>query len=618
MAWYSGLTPKFRPISNGHRLVLHYHLIHTTTSPGPSLSHPSKAIDRLGKVLTSWKTASFDRGTPRKIVHLLEHKYSDAKLTEDGLEGRDAYVISALKDTIAQKSGFKLLLAHVELSARGHASCGPRQKWGRRQYLHSGNGSGQEVVEGADPALLEFKDPLDVQYELKLLQLRELNGTPLRDRVNLDELKAVESIPGDLTAALKRGQPDLTEYTEGKNKSLTGSLFRSFRQSVLIICPSERYFAFIYDKVFSKDALGTLRSSASAVPTGKERILIECVLGTRDEYSKPELQDVLQVVTTCACRWGSFTIWYKAMDGCRGWEGIDRIQQKGLLSALLSLHFDNATQSVCRVMTNEKCQSERIQFAFAACRELKAKGLPTNWILKPLKKDIRTITDLGLSELDVLVRTIAGAGGIQAVDDFVLPALTKKSDPGRTVAVVRGLQQELDLEGNSLVPPEERGHAERTINMLLSSTINDWKPYAVEREEPKAVISGMFSFAPMVAIPPSADMAINLVKAATETKNVALIETLAGKLMAIPELGDYFQITPKEAFRSIILPTLKDITESSERGPPQASLEKVVRQLKRGLSNVALEQKGLCQHDLRTVIFPALAGQVDAEYIRDG
>ncbi|KAG8897989.1 hypothetical protein FRC01_011074, partial [Tulasnella sp. 417] len=609
MAWYNGVTPKFKPITDGHRLVLHYHLIHTTTSPSPSLSHPSRAIDRLGKVLTSWTASLLDRGTPRKIVHLLEHKYSDTKLTEDGLEGRDAYIVSALKDTIAQNSGFKLLLAHVELSSRGHASCGPWQKWGRRQYLQSGDGNGREVVEGQNPLWLEFKDPLEVEYELELLQLRELDGTPLRDRVKLDEIKAVESIPDDLTATLKGGKPDLTEYSESKNKSLTGSLFQSFRRSVLIICPSERYFTFIYDKAFSKDALGALRSSASAVPTAQELSLVGCVLGFRDEYSKPELQDVLQVVTTCACRWGNFAVWYKAMDACQGWDAINRIQQKGLLSALLSLPFDSATRSVCRVMTNEKRQSERILFAFAACRELKAKGLSTNWILKALQKEIKAITDLGLSELDVLVRTIAGAGGIQAVDDFVLPALAKKSNPERVVAVVRGLQQELDLEGNCLVAREERGHIERTINTLLSSTINDWNPYAVEREEPNAGIFGIFSFAPRAAIPPSADVAIALIKAAMETKSAALIEILIEKLMAIPEPSDYFQITPKEAFRSIVLPTLKDITESSEREPPQGSLENAVRQVKRGLSNIALEQKGLCQHDLRTVIFPALAGQ---------
>ncbi|KIO28614.1 hypothetical protein M407DRAFT_52609, partial [Tulasnella calospora MUT 4182] len=136
MAWYSGLMPTFKRITGGHRLVLHYHLIHTTKSPCPTLPTPSKAIGRLSEVLTSWKTSVLDQTTPSKILYLLDHKYSTANLTENGLDGRDIYIISVLKD-IAQKSGFKLLLAHLELFALGEANCGPRQKWGRRRYCHS-------------------------------------------------------------------------------------------------------------------------------------------------------------------------------------------------------------------------------------------------------------------------------------------------------------------------------------------------------------------------------------------------------------------------------------------------------------------------------------------------
>ncbi|KIO28613.1 hypothetical protein M407DRAFT_229979 [Tulasnella calospora MUT 4182] len=546
-------------------------------------------------VFTSWKTSLFDRGTPRKIVHLLDHKYSEAKLTENGLEGRDAYSVSVLKD-IAQKSGFKLLLAHLELAAWGDPSCGPVPKWGRKQYCQSGNDGGREQVEGTDPSRLEFKDPLDADYELELSQLRTLDGTPLKDRVDLEEMlspigmKAVESIPGDLTGALKQGKPDCIEYSEGESTLLAGTLCRSFRRSVLIICPSERYSAFIYGKFSSKDALDALRSSSLANPTTQEMTFVDCVFGSDDECSNPELQDVLQVVTTNGRlpRMG----------------GIDRIQRKGLLSARLSLPFDGVTRSVCCIMKNEKGRSARIQFAFAACRELKAAGLSTSWILKALQTEIKTITDLGLTELDVLVRTIVGAGGMQAVENSALPALTNKSDPGRNVTVVCDLQQGLDLKEDGLVPREEREHAERTINTILSSTINDWKPFAVEWEERSV---GMFTYAPRVAHPPSADMAINLIKAAMETKSVALTETLTQKLMAIPERDDFFEIDPKDAFRLIVLPTLSQITQSLESELPEASLVKAVHQLKRGLSNVFVEQKdwGLLvshfcksQHDL--------------------
>lgn len=182
IAWYNGLTPKFKPITGGNRIVLHYSLIHTTNSPCPTLPSPSKAISRLSEVLTSWKTSARNQDSPRKIVYLLDDKYSTANLTEDGLDGRDAYIASVMKD-IAQKSGFKLLLAHLELSGLGEADCGPRQKWGRRRYRHSDNDSDKEESAGADPSRVGFEHESSVEYELELTDLRALDGTPLKDKM---------------------------------------------------------------------------------------------------------------------------------------------------------------------------------------------------------------------------------------------------------------------------------------------------------------------------------------------------------------------------------------------------------------------------------------------------
>lgn len=79
-------------------------------------------------------------------------------------------------------------------------------------------------------------------------------------------------------------------------------------------------------------------------PTEQEMSLVECVLTARDAFTTEELQDALQVVTTCACRWGDFALWSRAMNTCKGWGGIHRVQRKGLLSALVRLPFDNITQ----------------------------------------------------------------------------------------------------------------------------------------------------------------------------------------------------------------------------------------------------------------------------------
>lgn len=121
-------------------------------------------------------------------------------------------------------------------------------------------------------------------------------------------------------------------------------MFIGFRRSVLIICPTEHYSPFIHGIVSPEDALDTLRSSSSTSPTEQETSLVDCVLSAPDEYSKEELEDTLRVVTACACRWGDFELWRKAMDACQGWKGIYRVQPSGLLSALLSLPFNSVSQ----------------------------------------------------------------------------------------------------------------------------------------------------------------------------------------------------------------------------------------------------------------------------------
>ncbi|KAG8947667.1 hypothetical protein FRC00_009007, partial [Tulasnella sp. 408] len=618
IAWYNGLTPEFKPITGGNRLVLHYSLIHTTNSPCPTLPSPSKAINRLIEVLTSWKKSVQDEEAPSKIVYLLDDKYSTANLTENGLDGRDAYITSVTKD-IAEKSGFKLLLAHLELSGRGEAFCGPRQKWGRRRYRHSENDSDREETAGADPSRVKFEHESSVEYDLELSDLRSLDGTPLKDRIDLlemlypEEMKAVESVPGDLKAALKRGKPDSVEYDD----DLGGTLFQWFRRSVLVICPSEHYTCLIGDTVSPRDALNTLRSSASVNPMEQEMSLVECVLSAGDEFSKPELQDALQVVTTCACRWGDFALWSRAMDACKGWGGIHRVQRKGLLSALVRLPFDNITQSVRRIMKNDKSQSTRIQFALAACKDLKAAGLSTSWIPKALQADIETIITLGSSELEGLVRAILGAGGIQAVEKHLIQALKTKSDPGRTttIQVACCLQRELALKDDScLVSNEQRPRTKRAISTLLSNSINDWKPFAIEREPGGAAASSVLPLAAPEAQQPKPDVAINLLKAAIENKSVTLIDTILHKLMVLPERGGYFELSPNNAVRLVVFPTLKEIVSYSERAPPGDSLSDAVRKLKRGLCQVLLEHRHLSCSDL-PILFQAVGGELDSEYV---
>ncbi|KAG8897688.1 hypothetical protein FRC01_011215, partial [Tulasnella sp. 417] len=272
-------------------------------------------------------------------------------------------------------------------------------------------------------------------------------------------------------------------------------------------------------------------------------------------------------------------------------------------------------------MKNEKNQSKRIQFALAALKQLKAAGLSTRWIVKPLQADINTLTTLGQSELESLVRVILGAGGMQAVEKHILKALNVESAPGRnmTAQVACYLQRSLALKGDScLVSTEERPRTKRAISALLTNGVKGWNPFAIEWDEGSGAVSSVFPLAALLA-PQEAnpDVAINLLKAAIETKGTTSIETLLHKLMALPERGGHFEMSPNNAVRLIVFPTLKGIVEYLEGAPPNDSLSDVVRKLKRGLCQVLLEHRHLSCSDL-PVIFKAVGGELDSTYVRDG
>lgn len=112
-------------------------------------------------------------------------------------------------------------------------------------------------------------------------------------------------------------------------------------------------------------------------------------------------------------------------------------------------------------------------------------------------------------------------------------------------------------------------------------------------------------------------MPVQLIKAAVESKNVDLIKTLTLKLTDVPERGDQIEVSPEDAVRLVTFPTLKEIVKYLKDNPPEEPISNVVRQLKRGLSQVALEHGDPHRHDL-PVIFQAVGEELDADYLQNG
>lgn len=116
---YADVEHAVRPVTEGHRLVLTYNIIHTTHTPIPSALLVSDEKLRLGRILETWDSSfasdededSSDGESmgPDRLVYLLDHKYTDADLCLAHLKGKDRAKAMLAKETCEAK-GFKLFL----------------------------------------------------------------------------------------------------------------------------------------------------------------------------------------------------------------------------------------------------------------------------------------------------------------------------------------------------------------------------------------------------------------------------------------------------------------------------------------------------------------------------
>ncbi|KAK5019587.1 hypothetical protein LTR16_012684, partial [Cryomyces antarcticus] len=103
-----------KPVTAGYRFVLTYNLVRT----GPGVGYSLAALDdpslKLKDVLRSWhQSAVHTDHAPRKLIYILEHKYSDASLEYDQLKGKDQLRAKTLKN-VGAEMGFDVFLASLE------------------------------------------------------------------------------------------------------------------------------------------------------------------------------------------------------------------------------------------------------------------------------------------------------------------------------------------------------------------------------------------------------------------------------------------------------------------------------------------------------------------------
>lgn len=118
-AFYADCEHEVQPITDGHRVCLIYNLIQKKSVPNGSLRAPDTrpVVEAAAAELRDW--ANGDQRAD-KLVHLLEHRYTEAALAFEGLKGRDSALAGILKEA-AEKSDCALHLGLVHIEETGSA-----------------------------------------------------------------------------------------------------------------------------------------------------------------------------------------------------------------------------------------------------------------------------------------------------------------------------------------------------------------------------------------------------------------------------------------------------------------------------------------------------------------
>ncbi|KAI0911327.1 hypothetical protein F4823DRAFT_560976 [Ustulina deusta] len=108
LAWYADVTHEIKPILEGHRLVLIYNIIQTGDG-ATSADFLAKQDKKLHSAITKLHLYS---PPPKRLLYILDHKYSQTSLRVDHLKGRDRAVGQTLQEACTM-NGYYMFLCNV-------------------------------------------------------------------------------------------------------------------------------------------------------------------------------------------------------------------------------------------------------------------------------------------------------------------------------------------------------------------------------------------------------------------------------------------------------------------------------------------------------------------------
>ncbi|TCD68473.1 hypothetical protein EIP91_010648 [Steccherinum ochraceum] len=426
MAWYTDVTHEIKPVTSGYRLALAYNLVHTNTSLRPAVSSSEPSMNRLRDILRSW-TQDNGATAPSKIIHLLEHKYSQANLCASALKGADANKVAVL-DEIAHELGFHLGLASVVCALEGYADDdGPRNR--RNCYWDEDSEDDDEVgfaeIESKTMTIEDFVD---------------MDGEVISEGLAFNE--KTETIPVNLAKIIEAGDHDEQEY-EGYMGNGAGSLSRWYRRTVLVIWPKYSNFAIQYGEENIERACKTLSSFQHASPEADDLALADFVLARAAKNPAAAAQSVCHA----ALMWKSSELWVRAVQTCSpvGNKGLALFPNPSrIVEAISTLGFSEVKSGLEKMLHVDLRNAARFAFLDAVeswnsvrnSQEITNAILP--WVVSSRHMLLENLRPPSVEDQLPFVSLALKQGSVTFLRDSILPKIkgTATSDILRGLAVM--------------------------------------------------------------------------------------------------------------------------------------------------------------------------------------
>ncbi|KAJ3043357.1 hypothetical protein HK097_001773 [Rhizophlyctis rosea] len=209
VGFYCDVEHEVKRVTKGYRLALTYNLIYTGRGNPPRLIDNSPKVTALADQLRWW-TENLDNIDESKLAYILDHEYTAAGLSFNGLKNKDA-VIAALLQQAVRTSGshFHVFLAQLERHESG--VCG---------YDH-----GYETMDEVTDSSMELKSLLGADG-------RRYQWDGISFEVGIDESEVMQDISD-------------YEWDDEKVEEATGNAGatteRWYSKAVLVIWPKEEH-----------------------------------------------------------------------------------------------------------------------------------------------------------------------------------------------------------------------------------------------------------------------------------------------------------------------------------------------------------------------------------------